>query len=322
VRDAAAAGPRATARDPGPEVPRPLSELTAVLLYRTGAELVRWVPATVGEPAARVLGRTVAIAAPGRRRQVERNLARVSDGRLNGLALRRAVSDTFDSYGRYWWELFRLPADIAANDMDSRLTFDGDEHLLRAIDAGKGAIVALPHVGGWDFGGAWLARQGIPPTAVVEPVEPPELFDWFADVRRAAGIEIVPLGPDAGSALLSSLREGKVVTLLCDRDLPGNGVEVEFFGERTTLPSGPALLALRAGAALLPAAVYFTPRGGHHAVMQPPVEAVRQGRLRDDVQRVTEALAKRLEELIRAAPDQWHLMQPNWPSDRNGSSSS
>jgi KDO2-lipid IV(A) lauroyltransferase len=53
-------------------------------------------------------------------------------------------------------------------------------------------------------------------------------------------------------------------------------------------------------------------------VLQPPVPAERQGRLRADVERVTGALARRLEDLIRAAPEQWHLMQPNWPSDRNG----
>jgi KDO2-lipid IV(A) lauroyltransferase len=146
------------------------------------------------------------------------------------------------------------------------------------------------------------------------------LFDWFADVRESAGIEIVPLGPDAGSDLLNLLRDGRVITLLCDRDILGNGVEVEFFGERTTLPSGPALLALSTGATLLPAAVYFEARGRHRAVVQPPVPVERKGRLRDDVQRVTEDLVGRLEDLIRAAPEQWHLMQPNWPSDRNGSS--
>jgi KDO2-lipid IV(A) lauroyltransferase len=111
------------------------------------------------------------------------------------------------------------------------------------------------------------------------------------------------------------------VCLLCDRDLGGDGIEVEFFGERTTLPAGPATLALRTEAPLLPAAVYFGPQGGHHAVVMPPVPSSREGRLRDDVERVTQELAHRFEELIRAAPEQWHLLQPNWPSDHasNGS---
>jgi KDO2-lipid IV(A) lauroyltransferase len=180
--------------------------------------------------------------------------------------------------------------------------------------------MALPHLGGWEFAGAWLAGKGTPPTVVAEPVDPPELFEWFTSVRRAVGMTVVELGPDAGKALLRALRHNRVVCLVCDRDISGDGIEVEFFGEHTTLPAGPATLALRTGAPLLPTAVYFRPRGGHHAVVQPPVAARREGRLRDDVERVTQALARRFEELIRAAPEQWHLMQPNWPSDlaRNG----
>ena len=106
-----------------------------------------------------------------------------------------------------------------------------------------------------------------------------------------------------------------MVCLLCDRFLEGASVEVEFFGERTSLPAGPATLALRTGAPLLPTAVYF--RGdSHHAIVRPPIPAEREGKLRDDVQRVTQALAHELERLIRLAPEQWHLLQPNWPSDR------
>ena len=92
---------------------------------------------------------------------------------------------------------------------------------------------------------------------------------------------------------------------------------VEFFGERTTLPGGPATLALRTGAPVLPSATYFEGRR-HHAVIRPPLDVTRTGRFRDDVARVTQALAHELEDLIRAAPEQWHLLQPNWPSDELG----
>ncbi len=154
-----------------------------------------------------------------------------------------------------------------------------------------------------------------PMTVVVERLEPPALFDWFVDLRRQFGFEVVPLGPDAGRACMAALRANHVLVLLCDRDIGGGGVEVEFFGERTTLPGGPATLALRTGAPLLPTAVYN--QGYHrHAVIRPPLPVERQGRLRDDVARVTQHLAHELEALIARAPEQWHLMQPNWPSDR------
>jgi phosphatidylinositol dimannoside acyltransferase len=298
-------------------VPNPIGARASYLAYRAGAEIARAVPVAVAQPAARIIGQALALAMPVRRRQVERNLQRASSGQLQGIALRRAVSETFGSYGRYWLELFRLP-----NEVDGELELDikGYEHVQAGIERGSGVIVALPHVGGWDFAGAWLAAQGLPLTVVVEPVEPPELFEWFAGVRRALGMTVVQLGPEAGRAVLQALRRNEVVCLLCDRDLVGDGIEVEFFGERTTLPAGPATLALRTGAPLLPAAVYFGPQGGHHAIVMPPVPAQREGRLRVDVGRVTQALAHRFEELIRAAPEQWHLLQPNWPSDHaNGS---
>lgn len=91
---------------------------------------------------------------------------------------------------------------------------------------------------------------------------------------------------------------------------------MDFFGERTTLPAGPATLGFRAGAPVLPTAVYFTERtDGHFALVRPPLPAVRHGKLRDDVARVTQYLADELEFLIRRHPEQWHLFQPNWPSD-------
>jgi KDO2-lipid IV(A) lauroyltransferase len=108
------------------------------------------------------------------------------------------------------------------------------------------------------------------------------------------------------------------VCLLCDRDLGGGGIEVDFFGERTTLPAGPVTLGLRTGAPVFPTAVYYDmgPRE-RLGVVRPALDATRTGRLRDDVSRLTQALAHELEELIRRAPEQWHLLQPNWPSDRS-----
>jgi phosphatidylinositol dimannoside acyltransferase len=251
---------------------------------------------------------------PRRRRQVERNMRRAGGNSLRGTALRRAVFGAFESYGRYWLELFRLEKD-ARGSLEPRIRCEGFEHISDPVAAGTGVVLALPHLGGWDFAGAWLAERGYAPTVVVEPVEPVELFEWFVGVRLALGMEVVPLGPDATGAVLRALRTGRVVCLLCDRDLTGDGIEVEFFGERTTLPAGPATLALRAGAPLLPAGAYFRPRGSHLARVGPPVDTERRGRLRDDVARITQELAWRFEELIRAAPEQWHLMQPNWPSD-------
>ena len=128
------------------------------------------------------------------------------------------------------------------------------------------------------------------------------------------GMEIVTLGPESGPKVLRALKSGRLLSLLCDRDVGGGGIEVEFFGERTTLPAGPATLALRTGAPLFPATCFFE-GDGHRGVVLPALDTSRHGKLRADVARVTQDLARGLETLIRLAPEQWHLLQPNWPSD-------
>ncbi|MCU1353112.1 MAG: putative acyltransferase, partial [Acidimicrobiales bacterium] len=272
-------------------------------------------PGGVVRPLSGVLGRAAATAMRPRRDMVVRHQRRVRPD-LSGRELDDAVNGAFASYARYWIESFRLPG-TSAEDLDAGFSHDGYEHVTDALAAGRGVIVSLPHLGGWEWAAFWLTEvQRVGVTAVVEPVQPPELARWFVDLRESLGMEIIPLGPSAGAAVARALKANRVVCLLSDRDIGGGGMAVDFFGERTTLPAGPATLALRTGAPLVPAAVYFR-EGGHHAVLRPPLAIERQGgRLREDVQRVTELLAVELEGLIRAAPEQWHLMQPNWPSDQ------
>ena len=283
--------------------------------FRLGAIAAKLVPGPVAHGAASSIGYTASFASPARRRMIERHLRRVNP-RLRGAALRIAVQQAFDSYARYYVESFRLPS-LSKKAVDRHFSTDGFQHVRDAVALGRGTIFALPHLGGWEWAGRWMTDQGFRLTVVVEALDPPELFEWFAELRNELGMTIVPTGPKAGGAVLKALRNNEIVCLLCDRDLERNGIELEFFGERTTLPAGPATLALRTGAPLLPVGVYHTDvYDGHHAVIRPPVVAHRgQGSLRDDVARVTQSLARDLEFLIRRSPEQWHLFQPNWPSD-------
>jgi KDO2-lipid IV(A) lauroyltransferase len=282
------------------------------LAYRAATRVAQVIPAPIVPQVGRTAGRIGGWVQPGNRRMSARHQARVN-GEPDGVD----VDAVFESYGRYWLEIFRLPSEVRRGEVVPNFTIDGYEHIEAGLAAGKGVILALPHLGGWEWAAAWMAAQGHHMLAVVEPLDPPELFDWFARQREAIGLEIVPIGPDVSKRLLGALRDNRIVCLLSDRDLTGDGVEVEFFGERTTLPAGPATCALRTGAVILPAAVYFQGGRHHHGDVRPPVPVDRQGTLREDIARITQALAHEFEELIRAAPDQWHLLQPNWPSDRS-----
>jgi KDO2-lipid IV(A) lauroyltransferase len=283
--------------------------------FRAGAAVASRLPEPVVFAVAHVLAAGWMIGAGRARRQVARNLRRVHGRSFRGWRLGRDVYRTFDSYARYWAESLRLPG-TPPDRLDAGIDVPAIDLVHQAREAGNGVILALPHLGGWEWGGFWLAEvQDLPVSVVVERLEPTELFDWFAELRQAFGMNVIPLDRHAGTEVLRALRANHVVCLLCDRDFDEAGVEVEFFGERTTLPGGPATLAFRAGAPLLPAAVYFDGRR-HLGIVRPAVPAERRGRLREDVGRVTQTLAGELEGLVRRAPEQWHLLQPNWPSDR------
>ncbi|HYA67322.1 MAG TPA: phosphatidylinositol mannoside acyltransferase, partial [Acidimicrobiales bacterium] len=285
-------------------------------VYRGLGEAMRAAPEPVAELGARVASVALTTGRRDSRANYARSLRRVLGPDLDDAEVRSWTRRAFRYYGRYWLEGARLPA-VAPELVRQRFHLEsGRDHLDAAMAAGQGAVMALPHVGAWEWGAAWLALEGYPMTAVAEVLEPPELDEWFVSQRQAIGLTIVPLGSGAGGVLLKTLGDGKLVGLLCDRDIEGNGVDVEFFGERTTLPAGPAVLGLRTGAPILPTAVYAGPGRDHTAVILPPVPAVRRGRLRDDVARVTQDVARALEVLIRRAPDQWYMFQPNWPSDR------
>ena len=229
--------------------------------------------------------------------------------------VRRWSRRTFDSYGEYWADGARLPYESEAGVRARFRLEEGEDHLRAAFALGRGIVMALPHVGSWEWGGYWLALEGMPMTAVVERLEPPRLFEWFVAQRKAMGLTAVALGEGSSAALLRALKNGEVAGLVTDRDLVGNGVEVEFFGERTTLPAGAAMLALRTGAPLVPVAVYSGPGHWHTGVVHAPVDTTRRGSLREDIARVTQELATIFEGDIRRRPEQWHLYQPNWPSD-------
>jgi KDO2-lipid IV(A) lauroyltransferase len=230
--------------------------------------------------------------------------------------VRRLSKRSFDYYARYWADGARLPYETEAGVRLHWRLESGREHLSKAMADGKGIVMALPHVGSWEWGGYWLALEGMPMTAIVEVLEPEELFEWFVAKRAAMGLTAVPLGEGSTAPLVRAIKNNQLAGLVSDRDLVGNGVEVEFFGERTTLPGGAATLAIRTGAPLILVCVYSGPgRNWHTAVVHPPLDTSRRGTLREDIARITQDMARVFEHDIRCRPEQWHMYQPNWPSD-------
>ena len=289
--------------------------------YLAAATLARVVPEMLVRPVFRFAA-DVAWRQRGQGvRQLERNLRRVVDVSVSDAELGALSRQALRSYARYWLEFFRLPK-LRRDRVLGRMQVHGEHHLRQAIAAGKGAVLALPHSGNWDHAGAWVRLHGWPFTTVAERLEPAWLFDRFVAVREKLGMEVLALTGGAGSyaVLLERLRAGGLVCLVSERDMSDNGVAVRFFGEETTMPPGPAALALATGAALLPVGLWFTsgggPGGGWGAVVHPPISVPADGDRRAKIAAMTQQLADAFAGDIATHPQDWHMLQPLWPADR------
>ncbi len=226
-----------------------------------------------------------------------------------------AARQAFAAYGRYWAEVLwvrphRVPGILA------RITVEGLDLIKEAQATGRGMIYVLPHIGNWEVAGSVARDLGLELIAVAEDLPNPRLAEWFAKVRKGFGIDVVFAdgSPKVMNTLAEGLRRGAAVALVTDRNVRAGGSNVVFFGERTELPAGAALLATRFDVPVFPVAAFFAPGAGHRIVIDSPVELPTEGV--DRVTVGTQRIAEALERLIRRDPTQWHILQPNWQSDR------
>ncbi len=232
------------------------------------------------------------------------------------------------SYLAYWCDAFRLP-DWSHERVVSSVRVEGEENLRASTGTGgRGLVAALLHMGNWDHAGAWATLTGVPVVTVAERLQPERLYDRFLAYRQGLGMEILPLTGgerDLVDTLATRLRAGRLVPLLADRDLRASGVEVRLLGEATRMPPGPAMLALRTGAALHPVSIWHeaadTTEGGSRARPQlvirfhDEVPAATAGTTREKVTDMTQQVADVFGAAIAAHPEHWHMLQPLWLAD-------
>ena len=218
-------------------------------------------------------------------------------------------------YMRYWCEVFRMPAWSRERLGTSFRLTAGLDGLDRAVDAGNGVIVVSPHMGNWDLAAGWASQRYGSVVTVAERLRPESLFDKFVAYRESLGMEVFPLGdPATLRGLARRLKEGKLVCLLADRDISHTGVPVTFFGERASMPGGPALLSLMTGAPIMHVTDWHTDSGAD-AMVGPPIPMPESGTRAERIAEITQTIADGFAQSIAAHPEDWHMMQPLWSVD-------
>lgn len=268
-------------------------------IYRGGWRLAARFPARLVAVIILVISR-IALRHNGQHvRTLRRNLMQTTGAPVGADLLRAALA----SYFRTFHEVLALPA-WSEDEIRFRVSAV-NEAAVREAHAGPGAVVALPHSGNWDLAGAWACVTGMPVTTVAEQLPDREFADFVA-FREGLGLQVLS-HRDRGvlTALVEAIKHRRVVCLLADRDLEGTGVPVSWRGLPITMPAGPAILARRTGATLLPAVCQYTERGmviiiGDRVVPRPG---------RAGLVAMMQEVADFFVDTIARQPEDWHMMQ-------------
>jgi phosphatidylinositol dimannoside acyltransferase len=253
---------------------------------------------------------------------LEANLRRVlawkhGTSEVDGKELRTLSRAALQSYARYWLEVFRLsvtPSDRLVTGM--RFRGPGEEAMFSCLKAGRGVIIALPHMGNFEQAGAWVIGRGAGKfTTVAERLRPESVYESFLRARQSLGFEVLPLtgGGSPFGTLAQRLRAGGLVCLVSDRDLKASGVEVEMFGEKARI-SAVAALAVHTGAALMPTATWFD-GDDWGACINEEIPVPESGTRAEKIAAMSQAMADQFAEAIAEHPQDWHMLQRVFTAD-------
>ena len=165
------------------------------------------------------------------------------------------------------------------------------------------------HFGNFELFGAYFTRLN-PIDFVVKPLSNPRVDALVSDLRRRAGVGIIPLGGGL-KHVFRSLRAGRWVAMLADQDARRHGVFVPFFGRLASTPEGPARLALQTGAPIMMGFIRRRPDGRHRVKFEPAYFPAGEP-TEDNVRAVTAWHTARLEREIRESPEQWFWLHRRW----------
>ncbi len=173
------------------------------------------------------------------------------------------------------------------------------ELLDEAIDAGKGTIVLLPHLGNWELFNAYFATRG-KMTALYQPPRKPHQQKIMQRVRSRFGNELVATNVKGVARLYRVLENGGVVTILPDQ-VPASGLYVPFFGNAALTDQLISRLVLKTGARVVAACVVRLD-GGQFDIR---FSLVDEGIYSTDLEQSVRAINTTVENCVKEYPAQY-----------------
>ena len=280
-------------------------------LFKLGNLVMRALPPGVRYPLAAVTGRAAFYAMPRRRRIAFENFAQVLALPSNHPAVRHTAHRAFGNYFKLFAD-FMLMVTLEPEEIRRMVTPEHRERLDRVLSQGKGAIVVTAHVSNWDMLAAASAVYGYPINAVTNELPSGGLNQLVVASRERIGMKMIPLGPGSLRQILKALARNELVALASDLYSGERGVRVPFFNRPALFPAGPAAIALKTGAPIIPVWIRRSPNNLYVAEVEEPIEVSRTGDTDRDIQVTTERIVRFFERIIRREPDQWLVFLPVW----------
>jgi len=296
---------------------RPL-ELWAGRAFTQGlAWSIRRLPYSwLGAPG-RLLGSLCYAAMPRYRRVAHANLRRAYGDAWSDAEVAAVAKRSFQHLGMTLVEALWMPR-LTGEALRRTVRLEGAEHLDRALEGGHGAILISAHYGNWEIMAPRLTDEGYRISTIARDADDPGVNRILNDIRRGAGQQILPRA-SATRPALACLRRNEILALLLDQNTLKGGVFVPFFGLPAATAAGPATLALRTGAPLVPIFCTRQPDRSHVARILPPIRPETTGDTPADILRLTTAITAAIETQIRACPEQWLWIHNRWKLRPDGS---
>lgn len=224
--------------------------------------------------------------------------------------IRRLARRVYVELGRNCVDVFRLRR-LKWHQLGGFIRVEGLSYLEEAMSRGKGVVAVTGHIGCWELLGAYLSMMGYPLAVIVRPLRDERLERLIDGLRRSKGMRpISRIG--SVKAAYSWLKRGGVLGVLIDQDTSVKGVFCDFFGRPAYTPAGPAYLALRTGAGIVPMAIQMDEDGTQIIRVKEPIDVPGGQDTEACVRSVMQACTQAMEECIRLRPTQWVWMHERW----------
>lgn len=281
--------------------------------FKVAGFTLSYLPKQIGYLIAHIVADIVYILSPRQRAIIANNLKHVLGPEADTATLKKTVRAVLRNTAKNYIDLIKIPR-LKIDDIERSITTHGWHYLEEALNKGKGVTLVTAHLGSFDMAAQIFAARSIKITVLVESLEPAPLLNHVTSLRESNGLTFIPSKPGVMEVLIQSLRRGEVVLLACDRDIANNGLRLDFFGKKTTLPASAVLMAMRTGASVVP---IFTMRreDGHYDIyIEPAIDMIPSGN--GAVARNIEQIASIMEKYIKTCPEQWVVLNPIWAGEQ------